>query len=403
ILPTGLTVTFTVYPAGTNAVSYQWLFNSENIAGATSSIYTFTNATPEDAGNYSALLSGLVGSTLSSNATLSVSIPPPLVADPFAPASANGGTAYAPGADLIGQTNADGFAWYQAGPNSANQPLIQSGSLQVTGLAASLGNSVSFGGNGTSARFDFFTNSSSIGVGNVYYSFALKLTDITGMSSGGVFWAGFNNSSGAQTSTPTTAATRVYTRAAGGGFNIGLSKASSTTSDIAWDNAVHSPDETIFLVGSYTFNSASTTDDVANLWINPPPSTFGVAFAPPPTLTNSADTDINSGAIESFVLLNRNAGEPTNGIFDELRIGTSWASVTPPTQPPPLLNYSVDGNNLILSWSASSPGFMLQTSPALGTLTSWTAVSWPVSVVNGEYTVTNPISSSSQFFRLIAE
>lgn len=130
-LPTGATVTFMVYPAGTNAVSYQWLFNGTAIPGATSCAYTFTNAAPENAGNYSVLLSNSAGSTLSSNAVLTVDIPPPLEADPFASAVANDGTAYAPGTDLIGQTNAQGFAWYQAGPNTANQPLIQSGSLQV--------------------------------------------------------------------------------------------------------------------------------------------------------------------------------------------------------------------------------------------------------------------------------
>jgi len=402
-VPTGATVTFMVYPAGTNAMSYQWQFNGSDITGATSSSYTFTNATPDNEGNYSVVLSNSAGSTLSSNAVLSVNIPPPLAAEPFASATANGGTAYAPGADLIGQTNAEGLVWYQAGPNSSNEPIIQSGSLQVTGLAASLGNSVSFGGNGTSARFDFLNNSSSISSGTIYYSFALKLTDITGLSSGGVFWAGFNNSSGAQTSTPTTVATRVYTRASGGGFNLGLSKASSTASDIIWDNTIHYPGETIFLVGSYTFNTVATNDDVANLWIDPAPSTFGVAFAPSPTLTNSADADISSGAIESFVLMNRNAGEPANGIFDELRIGLSWASVTPPVQQPPWLNYALDGAHLILSWSTNSPGFTLQTGTMLDGSSSWTAVSSPVSVVNGQYTVTNPISAGPQFFRLIAQ
>lgn len=266
----------------------------------------------------------------------------------------------------------------------------------------SLGNSVSFGGNGTSARFDFTPNSSSISTGTLYYSFAVKLNDITGMSAGGVFWAGFNNSSGAQTSTPTTVATRVYTRASAGGFNFGLSKATSTATNIIWDNTIHYPGEPIFLVGSYTFNITSTNDDVANLWINPAPSTFGAAFAPSPALTTSSDADINSGAIESFVLLNRNAGEPANGTFDELRIGTSWASVTPPAQPP-LLNYTMDGANLILSWSTNLTGFTLQASPVLGDSNSWAAASWPVSVVNGQYTVTNPISSDSQFFRLLAQ
>lgn len=401
-LPTGATVTFAVYPAGMNAVSYQWRFDGADIPGATSSTYTLTNVAPANAGNYSVLLSNTAGTTLSSNAILSVTIPPPLAVDPFASALANGGTAYAAGAALIGQTNAQGLAWYQAGPDTTNQSLIQSGSLQIPGLAAALGNSVSFGGNGTSARFDLFTNSSSINAGTVYYSFALNLADISSLNSGGAFWAGFNNSSGAQANTPTVVATRLYTRAAGGGFNFGLSKASGTASDIIWDNTIYYSGETVFLVGSYTFDTSGTTDDVANLWINPAPDTFGVAFAPAPTLTTSAGSDVSSGAIESFVLLNRDAVEPANGIFDELRIGASWASVTPPVQLP-LLNYAVSGANLILSWSTNSAGFTLQTTPLLADPGSWTDVSSPVSVVDGQFTVTNPISSASEFFRLVAE
>ncbi|MGH8023018.1 MAG: hypothetical protein ACRED1_05530 [Limisphaerales bacterium] len=402
-LPAGATVTFLVFPAGANALSYQWRFNGANIAGAASSSYTLANITSGLAGNYSVLLSNSVSSTLSSDAVLTVSIPPPLAAEPFAPASTNGGTAYAPGAALIGQTNAQGLAWFQAGPSTANQPLIQSGSLQVAGLAAASGNSVSFGGNGTSARFDLFTNSSSITTGTLYYSFALKLTDIGGMASGGAFWAGFNNSSGAQANTPTTVASRVYTRAAGDGFNFGISKATSTALDIVWDTTNYDSGETVFLVGSYTFNPDTTNDDVASLWVNPAPSTFGAASAPAPALTTSADADINSGAIRSFVLMNRIASEPANGIFDELRLGASWASVTPPAQPPPFLNYALDDGVLILSWHADSTGFTLQSSPTLADPTSWTPVSSPVSVVDGQYTVTVPISSALQFFRLLAQ
>jgi hypothetical protein len=402
ILPTGSTATFTVYPAGTNAVSYQWQFNGTDITGATSSDFTITNAAPENAGNYSVLLSNSVGSCRSSSAVLSVSTPPPLAAEPFASAVESGGTTYSPGTAVIGQTNAQGFAWYQAGPNSSNQPLIQSGNLQVAGLAAASGNSVSFGGNGTSSRFDFLNNSSSISSGTIYYSFALRLTDITGMSSGGVFWAGFNNSGGAQTSTPTTVATRVYTRASGSGFNFGLSKASSTATNIIWDNTIHYSGETILLVGSYTFNIPDTNDDVSDLWIDPSSSTFGTALAPLPTLTTSSGGDINSGAIESFVLMNRNAAEPANGIFDELRIGTSWASVTPPAQSP-LLDYTVSGASLILSWSTNLTGFTLQSSPVLNDSNAWVPVSFPVSIVNGQYVVTNPVSPGAQFFRLVEQ
>ncbi|HEX3599739.1 MAG TPA: PEP-CTERM sorting domain-containing protein, partial [Lacipirellulaceae bacterium] len=80
------------------------------------------------------------------------------------------------------------------------------------------------------------------------------------------------------------------------------------------------------------------TDDIASLWINPAPSTFG-GFDPAGAFTNSAGDDIptNSGTnnhtLQSFIL--RQNGTATDNrippgiIYDELRVGTNWADVTP--------------------------------------------------------------------------
>src|ERR1039458_7315529 len=118
-------------------------------------------------------------------------------------------------------------------------------------------------------------------------------------------------------------------------------------------------------MGSYTFNSGSTTDDVSQLWINPPASTFGQATAPPAALTNSAGTDLSG--IASLVLFNRNSAEPATIIAYELRVGASWASVTPPaeSQTVPVLNISRSGNTSVLSWTTNAPGFLLVVSPGL--------------------------------------
>src|ERR1022692_2834880 len=87
-------------------------------------------------------------------------------------------------------------------------------------------------------------------------------------------------------STPNSVATRVVTRSATDGFNIGLDKSSGSTPSFVFSPAVFTTSNIIFLVGSYTFNSGSTTDDVSQLWINPPPSTFGQASPPVAALTN---------------------------------------------------------------------------------------------------------------------
>ena len=91
--------------------------------------------------------------------------------------------------------------------------------------------------------------------GTVYYSMALKLTDLTVLNTTGVFISGFNNAQGAaQTSTPNTVVSRLEIRSAGSGFNIGIGKGSGTSSPdtgVVWDSATYTTADTIFVVGSY--------------------------------------------------------------------------------------------------------------------------------------------------------
>ena len=83
------------------------------------------------------------------------------------------------------------------------------------------------------------------------------------------------------------------------------------------------------VVGSYTFNTATTSDDVSQLWVNPSSADFAAAVAPTPTLSSTAGNDITLNQIASFVLFDRNANEPKSGLIDDVRIGTTWADVTP--------------------------------------------------------------------------
>jgi hypothetical protein len=391
--PSGSVVSFVVYRAGTVPATYQWRYNGANLPGKTNSSLNLSNIQISDAGNYSVVLSNSAGTLLSSNAFLTVAVPDPIAFDPNAPAV----TPYATGANLIGQTNASGQRWTQAGPDSANQPTIQGGSLSVGGLDGPSGNSVKFGGNGTSARFNLGTNTAS---GTWHFSFMTSLADITGLSASGVFWAGFNNSAGTQLTTPTSVGARVVTRSATNGFNIGLDKSSGTTTNFVFATNVFSTNETIFLVASYTFNPGATNDDMAQLWINPPASTFGSANPPPANLTNSAGTDLSQ--LASFVLFNRNVGEPAVVFADEIRVGASWASVTPPAETPvvPTVKISRSGNLSVLSWPTNSPGFVLESSPVLSASNFWTRVTGPIYTIATDYVITNSTAGGLNFYRL---
>ncbi|HEY4417445.1 MAG TPA: PEP-CTERM sorting domain-containing protein [Verrucomicrobiae bacterium] len=254
--------------------------------------------------------------------------------DPFSDATGSGGTSYNTGSNLAGQTGASGQSWYDIGTGTSPQPTIGSGDLSVSGLASSGGGqSVLFGGNGDSARLNLTAGAGGITSGSVYFSFALKLTDLTGLTTAGTYWAGFNNSQGSATTAPGTIVTRVMTRKTTGGYNIGLQEGSSgSTFNTAWGSTVFTTSDTLFLVGSYTFNPA-TGDDISQLWIDPNASTFGDASAPTADLSSSGGVDI--ARIASFLIFDRSAAEPAGGQLDDLRVGLDWADVTPAATPEP--------------------------------------------------------------------
>jgi hypothetical protein len=77
----GSTATFTVAAAGTPPLSYQWRFGGTNIAGATGTSLTLSNVQPAQSGICALQVANAYGSTLSANASLTVtptpSTPPP--------------------------------------------------------------------------------------------------------------------------------------------------------------------------------------------------------------------------------------------------------------------------------------------------------------------------------------
>jgi hypothetical protein len=400
ILPNGSSVSFSVFKAGTAPTTYQWRFNGTNIPGATDSSLNLANVDVAAAGNYSVALTNSAGWTISSNAFFAVQVPPPFAFEPFAPAQ----TAYTPGSSLIGQTNAEGRTWFSAGPVGTD-PTVQGGSLPVTGLASLQGNSVAtFGGvNGPSARFGLLTN---FNTGTIYYSLAFKVMDRGSLGTSGGFFAAFNDSTGNQSGTPTIIACGLQTRKDGTGFDIGLKKAAAGS---LFDTNAHALNETVFVVASYTFNNGATNDDVAQLWINPPPSTFGAASPPPPTLMTNGSPDLDNGSgakIASFVLFERGSAnatlQPATTIFDEIRVGTTWASVTPPAEVanPPLLSVSRSGDATVLNWSTNAPGFALESATSISNPASWGAVTNPIYTAADQYVVTNVTESPTTFYRL---
>jgi hypothetical protein len=67
---------------------------------------------------------------------------------------------------------------------------------------------------------------------------------------------------------------------------------------------------------------------------------------------------------------------------------------------PVSLNWRPSGNNLVLSWSTNAVGLTLQSTLSLAPPVTWIDSTNPRVVIGTQFTVTNIISDSAQFYRL---
>jgi uncharacterized lipoprotein YddW (UPF0748 family) len=78
----GGTASFNVVATGSTPLAYQWRFNTVPISGATGTAYTRANVQTGDAGSYSVIITNIAGSVISSNAQLTVNVPPAITTQP---------------------------------------------------------------------------------------------------------------------------------------------------------------------------------------------------------------------------------------------------------------------------------------------------------------------------------
>ena len=376
-------VTFSVTAYGTLPLHYQWLHNTTNaLAGGTNAFLSLTNVQTAQAGEYQVVVTNAFGAVTSSNATLSVTNPPPPpppalpVHDPFD---------YDPGTDLQGQGG-----WLL---NSGTSGTIEGGNLDIPGLSPAAGHRLTWGAPSMSLRLPLGTNLTS---SEVFFSFALRVDNLGGSFSGDGTLAGFT------TGTGTSFGTKINIRPDGaGGFNLGVSKLTGTTYG-AWAETNFIAGETVFVAGRYRFNNANSTDDLCDLWLNPSSSTFGAATPPPATISGVGDGGTDLSQIDRFFF--RSGGSSTSPakiVADELRVGLTWADVTPPE--PPTLAIAPSGSAFALHWPTNAAVFVLQATPALTPPVTWITEAGAPAISGTNYLFVMEATNAARFFRLVQQ
>ncbi len=124
----GATVTFHVVAVG-SGLSYQWLFNSVALIGATNDTLTLTNVSVAQAGVYNVIVSSSAGAATSADAFLSQAVAPTILVQPQGGSASVGGTiefdVQAVGASPLS------YQWVR---NSVNIPGATDSSLTLTNL-----------------------------------------------------------------------------------------------------------------------------------------------------------------------------------------------------------------------------------------------------------------------------
>ncbi len=126
--------------------------------------------------------------------------------------------------------------------------------------------------------------------------------------------------------TGTTYNVRLYAKTSGAGYVLGVGKVGTAAT---YDATVRSLGTTYLVVIKYQFNTGTTTDDLASLYINP---SLG-STEPAANATNGSGTT-DAASISSYGFRQGTAANAPTLVIDGIMVGTTWASVTPSSSTP---------------------------------------------------------------------
>ena len=221
--------------------------------------------------------------------------------------------------DAVGANN---WATHSNTLNNSGKIDLVTGSLSYTGLLASTGNKILLPGDNVTVPRDINRALPTPSTGNVqYFSLLINVIDNTQISataSSNGYFMSFGASAGTSV-TSLGARLGIISTNSGANFRFNISNISTGTITYTDNGTDLSFGTTYFLVVKY---DRFTSPTVATLWVNPTPGeTESVS-----TITNSSGTS----TFTSFTSITlRNSSATPKAHIDEIRVGETWASVTP--------------------------------------------------------------------------
>ncbi|WP_205502899.1 T9SS type A sorting domain-containing protein [Rufibacter psychrotolerans] len=247
--------------------------------------------------------------------------------------SASGQTFYEPfnGTGTVGGADAttagatsNGWTTHSPSPSNTSSGTtgaisIETGSLTYAGLAPAVGNKVLLPGTNSTVSRDINADVSAVTgtATTAYFSALVNVVDETQLTEAGDYFMHFGNDAGAAN---TNLFARLFVKKTATGYRLAIQNISSGT-----PTQTEYPLDLVFgttylVVVKYEIK---TGNDMATLWVNP---TLG-ATEPEGGATNESGTGTGATRFQSINL--RNGSATPKAYVDEIRVGTTFASVTP--------------------------------------------------------------------------
>lgn len=244
--------------------------------------------------------------------------------------------------------------------------------------SSGIGNEVSLTTTGEDVNIGYTSTTT----GSIYAS---VLVNVTSAGLTGDYFFHLSPTSGATTG---AFSGRVFVkRDASNNLAFGVSKGSTST--ISYSTFTYSLNTTYLIVLKYTFNSGSTTDDVASLFINPTLN----SSEPLPLLT-STDASTDAAALAAVELRQGTAANAPALKLDGIRVATTWADIVGPIVPTIIsAPTSLTGFSYAGSGPSSEQSFTVSGVNLTNDITITPPADYEISTgTGGAFVATNPVT-----------